>query len=48
MLFFDFLGIYTWADGRKYEGGWIDNMMDGKGLFTFLDGSIYEGGYVQD
>jgi hypothetical protein len=22
-------GIYTWADGSKYEGEWKDNQLDG-------------------
>jgi hypothetical protein len=24
-------GIYCWADGRRYEGGWKDSNMHGKG-----------------
>ena len=25
-------GIFTWQDGRQYEGKWKDNKMHGKGL----------------
>ena len=43
-----FLGIYTWPDGRRYEGAWIDNKMNGKGIFTWPDGRRYVGDHMND
>jgi hypothetical protein len=36
-------GVYEWADGRRYEGDWLDNNMHGKGVYTWKDGRKYEG-----
>ncbi len=44
----EFLGTYTWSDGRKYVGQWRDNKMNGKGTFTFPDGKMYIGEYKND
>lgn len=44
----NYLGIYEWADGRKYEGSWIANKMDGQGHFKWLDGRYYQGQYKND
>merc|ERR1711957_423419 len=41
-------GIYTWSDGRRFEGEWYDNKMHGVGRFTWADGRIYEGEYIDD
>ena len=41
-------GVYTWLDGRRYEGEWVDNNMHGKGIYTWKDGRKYEGDYVND
>lgn len=38
-------GAYTWLDGRKYEGDWLNNNMHGKGIYTWKDGRKYEGEY---
>ncbi len=27
----DGVGVFTWFDGRKYNGGWHKNMMHGNG-----------------
>ena len=43
-----FKGVYTWLDGRKYEGEWVDNNMHGKGIYTWKDGRKYEGDYAND
>jgi hypothetical protein len=40
--------MYTWEDGRKYEGEWQNNNMHGKGKYTWADGRFYEGQYEQD
>lgn len=41
-------GIYEWSDGRKFEGQWKNNKMEGYGVFTWPDGRRYEGEYVDD
>jgi len=40
--------VYTWADGRKYEGEWRNNKMHGKGTFVWADGRKYIGEYIDD
>lgn len=41
-------GIYTWVDGRKYEGEWQNNSMHGRGIYTWKNGRKYEGEYMHD
>ena len=41
-------GVYTWADGRSYEGDWEENNMHGKGLYAWDDGRSYDEGYSVD
>lgn len=36
-------GVYTWADGRKYEGNYIDDKKDGYGTYRWADGREYAG-----
>ncbi|KAK6328282.1 hypothetical protein J4Q44_G00002600 [Coregonus suidteri] len=36
-------GLYTWADGVKYEGEFAFNVPMGHGTYTWVDGSCYEG-----
>lgn len=38
-------GLYKWADGRTYDGDWLQNKMHGSGLFYWEDGRRYEGEY---
>ena len=38
-------GIYTWPDGRKYEGEYKDDKKDGEGVYTWPDGKKYDGGW---
>ncbi len=42
------IGIYTWADGRRYEGLWEDNKMLGEGAMLWPDGRSHRGSYVDD
>ena len=37
------MGVYTWQDGRKYEGEYKDDKKHGYGVYTWQDGRIYEG-----
>jgi hypothetical protein len=39
-------GKYNFADGRIYEGDFLDDKFHGKGKFTWLDGDFYEGDFV--
>ena len=36
-------GIYTGADGRKYDGEFKDDKLHGKGILTWADGDKYDG-----
>jgi hypothetical protein len=38
----------SWADGRRYEGEWLDGKCTGRGVTTFANGSRYEGVYLED
>jgi hypothetical protein len=35
-------GVYTFADGRKYEGQYRNNMKNGFGVYTWADGTRYD------
>ena len=41
-------GVYSWLDGRQYEGEWIKNNMEGVGIYSWSDGRLYEGEYLND
>ncbi len=36
-------GVYTWNDGRKYEGSYHNDKKHGFGVYKWIDGRIYEG-----
>ena len=36
-------GVYSWADGRKYEGDYKDDKKHGYGIQTYPDGRSYKG-----
>lgn len=40
-------GIYTWQDGRRYEGDYDTNKKQGKGTYTYSDGSKYQGEWYE-
>ena len=41
-------GIYTFADGRRYEGEWKEDKRNGQGIYTSPNGSRFEGEYKDD
>lgn len=41
----DGYGIFTWVDGRKYEGQYKGDKKHGKGVFTWPDGRKYDGNW---
>ena len=36
-------GIFTWADGRRYDGEYVDDKKEGHGVFIWPDGRRYDG-----
>lgn len=38
-------GIYTWPDGRQYEGEYYNDKKHGFGIYTWADGRRYEGNW---
>ena len=36
-------GVFTWKDGRKYEGDYVDDKKHGYGEFLWNDGRQYRG-----
>ena len=38
-------GVFTCADGDKYDGQWKDGKPHGEGIETFADGAKYVGQY---
>lgn len=36
-------GVYTYSNGDKYEGNWLNNMKEGKGYFFYNNGELYMG-----
>lgn len=33
-------GVYTWADGRRYEGNWSNGKQHGEGKYILPNGTI--------
>ena len=38
-------GEYTWPDGRKYTGTYVNDEKHGYGVFEWPDNRIYKGGW---
>ena len=36
-------GIFSWKDGRKYTGEYVNDKKEGVGIFEWPDGRRYEG-----
>jgi len=36
-------GVFTWPDGRKYDGNYVEDKKEGRGKFTWPDGKEYDG-----
>ena len=39
-------GTFSWKDGRKYEGDYVQDKKEGQGTFTWPNGKVYEGGWM--
>lgn len=42
------MGEFKWNDGRKYNGDWKRNLMNGHGELVYEDGRKYKGYFVND
>ena len=40
-------GIYTWKDGRKYEGQYVNDKKHGYGVYVWPDGRSINGNYLE-
>tara|TARA_B110000305_G_C19040809_1_gene448099 strand:- start:216 stop:365 length:150 start_codon:yes stop_codon:yes gene_type:complete len=38
-------GMFTWPDGRKYQGQYLNDHKQGQGMFEWPNGRKYEGGW---
>lgn len=36
-------GVFTWPDGNRYEGEYLNGLKHGKGIFFFANGKIFKG-----
>ena len=41
-------GVYSWADGRKYTGDFVDDLKDGEGILEWPDGRKYTGSWSKN
>ena len=41
-------GTYTWENGDKYVGDWLNNKSHGKGTYTWKNGGKYVGDWVDN
>jgi hypothetical protein len=39
-------GFYTYANGDRYEGDFVDGKQNGKGIYTWGSGDRYEGDVI--
>ena len=39
-------GCYTWADGRKYIGDFVNDVKEGHGMHIWPDGKVYDGEWL--
>ncbi|MDM8355875.1 MORN repeat-containing protein [Pandoraea communis] len=40
------VGIYTWANGNRYVGPFVNDERTGKGKFYWINGDYYEGDFI--
>ena len=36
-------GVYTYLDGGRYEGEWVEDRIQGKGKSVYSNGNVYDG-----
>lgn len=37
------VGLFTWPDGKKYNGKYVNDKKDGYGEFYWPEGKVYKG-----
>ena len=37
------IGVFSWPDGRKYTGEFVDGVKSGHGKYEWPDGKCYNG-----
>ena len=40
--------VFTWADGNKYTGEFLNDMRHGKGVYEWKNGDKYEGDFFEN
>ena len=40
-------GVYTWKDGRKYEGQFLNDCKHGYGVYEWADHRVYKGWWYE-
>ena len=38
-------GVFTWSDGKKYDGTYVNDKKEGYGIFYWPDGKEYKGNW---
>lgn len=41
----DGYGVFSWSDGRRYEGEYREDKKEGYGVFNWPDGRKYKGNW---
>lgn len=39
-------GLLKWADGKQYEGFFVNDKRQGVGVFKWKDGRVYDGEWL--
>ena len=39
-------GVFSWPDGRKYEGEYLNDLKHGQGKFEWPSGKMYDGSWA--
>lgn len=43
LVWYNFLGVFSWGSGSKFTGHWKDGKQSGEGLFEWKHGDSYNG-----
>ena len=45
--FVSFAGTFTYPDGSRYEGSWVDDQRNGHGVYRYANGDTFEGDWYE-